>query len=586
MKAKRMVAMAISRRLAFGCAGLCAVLLSTAGCGTLGPRGGASAAGGPEIAHELLDQQFMRRGRMTLDAYEGEAATEKEASWAYLPPSAPVPDGLVRVQGGEAEGGGDSAARAAGRSGMQAERLETVAEEASTGGGGADVSSSLRPLPTVAIEEFQMARPVALGAFLTAMGKLADQNVFYSDKLTGDVQFELSSASTWDSLFRTLLRTHSLTYGWEGDILCVYSQEDLQRGLSLEQLREQQRSVESARLRVEPLQLCTIRIRYADAKSIRDQLEPLLTRQLGESGMARGSVQVDAGNNAVVINAVEEDIRKMMALVDRLDRSVAQVLIEAHIVEANRDTARQLGIQWGGAYSGVRDGVLYATTAGGNPDGFMADFPAELTGAGFTIGGTVDWLAGSQMLNAQLSALEEKGQLHILSSPSITTLDNQMAFIESGKEVPYRVLTGTGDARDFTTEWKKALLRLEVTPSVIDQGLIKLKINTTKDELDDTVTVDGLPRVITKRAETTLILRNGQTTVIGGLSRQYERDSRSGIPFLGRIPLLGALFRSSDVGTSLEDLLIFITPRMLSDHESMRADEARAGTARVGVIRE
>jgi len=430
-----------------------------------------------------------------------------------------------------------------------------------------------RPLPTMPINSLSMNESVDVSSFLRALARQADQNIFFSENVKGAVRFRLNSASTWDKVFLATLRVHGLTYAWEGDIIRVMAKSDLQQDLEMEEIQERREAVENAKKRVEPLIVQTVRIRFSDARKLRNHLEMLLTRNDSNNNSAgsnerRGSVTVDVDNNTIVMNAIADDISKMMKLINRLDRATSQILIEANIVEANKETARELGVQWGGMYSAVGGNNLYSANAGANPAGMAANFPASFvpgTESGLTLGFIAQRLGQDQLLKLQLSALEKEGLLNILSSPSITTLDNQMAYIESGKEVPYQVVSGTGESKDLTTEWKKALLRLEVTPNVIDNELLKLKITTNKDELDESVTSQsGLPRIITKKAETTLVLYDGQTTVIGGLTKEVSRDTESGIPFLRSIPLLGYLFKGRGTGSTMEDLLIFITPHILS----------------------
>jgi type IV pilus assembly protein PilQ len=163
------------------------------------------------------------------------------------------------------------------------------------------------------------------------------------------------------------------------------------------------------------------------------------------------------------------------------------------------------------------------------------------------------------LLSAQLSALQDKGMLNILSSPSITTLDNQTAFIESGEDIPFQ----TVEDGEVNVEFKKAVLSLKVTPHVIDNRTLKMYINVHKDEADFTRQVLGNPTILTRNAETNIIQLNGQTIVIGGLSEETSARSDTGVPFLEDIPGLGYLFKRKSTDDRLEDLLIFITPHIL-----------------------
>jgi type IV pilus assembly protein PilQ len=193
--------------------------------------------------------------------------------------------------------------------------------------------------------------------------------------------------------------------------------------------------------------------------------------------------------------------------------------------------------------------------------GWAVNFPAALTsGAGLTLGMAIEEV-GSHLLAVQLSALQEEGELNILSSPSITTLDNQSALIESGEEVPFQ----TVENGEVKIQFKKAVLSLEVTPHVIEGKTLKLNIVTSKDELDFGRTVLGNPTIITKRAETNVIVYDGQTTVIGGLNKETRNDVESGVPGMQDIPLLGYLFKGSSRSSKMEDVLIFITPHILGE---------------------
>jgi type IV pilus assembly protein PilQ len=267
----------------------------------------------------------------------------------------------------------------------------------------------------------------------------------------------------------------------------------------------------------------------------------------------------------------------ILAVIGRLDRPTPQVLIEAYIVEANKDVARELGIKWGGAYYG-KSGDKRAIVSGKQgetaspPDasidvtsGTVVDLAAQsLSGFDPTTLGLIYTRLGEYLLSAELSALQQQGKLHILSSPSITTLDNQNAYIESGQDVPYQSV----EDGEVKVEYKKAVLRLDVTPHVIDGETLKMIIKVNKDEPDFSRTVLGNPTIITKKAETNVIQNDGQTIVIGGLSKESSRRNNTGTPFLEDIPGLGYLFKRKGSADQMEELLIFITPHILKPRAS------------------
>ena len=158
-------------------------------------------------------------------------------------------------------------------------------------------------------------------------------------------------------------------------------------------------------------------------------------------------------------------------------------------------------------------------------------------------------------------ALEEEGKLNIISKPSITTLDHRKAIIKSGKEVPFQTVISD----DINIEWKEAVIKLEVTPHIINDNIIRLEIVTHKDELDFNDNVNGNPTIITKNAQTTVMLLDGQTTVIGGLNKEKTSGGENGVPGLKDVPGLGWLFKSTKDSNEMEELLIFITPHILKE---------------------
>jgi len=419
-------------------------------------------------------------------------------------------------------------------------------------------------------------------AVLRALARAVDQNIMINESVRGRIDVSLKAVS-WDQAFRSILRTYGLTYLWEGNIIRVVTIEDKNR--ELEQLETDQRiRAKEKELQIaQPLITQIIEIEYANAEGLRENLERFLTRR--EEDKLVGSVMVDKHTNSLIIQAVRSDLEQMLPLIEALDRPTPQILIEAHIVEATKDAARSLGVQWGGLYNTSIGSYDYWNTAGDianptgsgvtpgsgesvNPEsGTMGNFPANISAtdvAGNLLGLNLGFLLESSsgnILSVQLQALEEEGQLNILSSPNITTSDNQDAFIESGRDVPYQSV----DDGQVSIEYKKAVLRLEVTPHVIDNETIKMAIFVTKDDVDFSNAVGNNPLIITKRANTDVILFDGQTTVIGGLNKELTSDGDYGIPYLKDIPGLGYLFKGTNKNKAMEELLIFVTPHILSE---------------------
>ena len=419
-----------------------------------------------------------------------------------------------------------------------------------------------RLLPTTPVT--MKMHDIDVTVLLRALAKAADQNIMINEKVKGKANININRAP-WDQVFKGLLRTHGLTYSWEGDILRIMTLEDMEQDIKRESRKKDFKLVA-------PIVTRVVKINYADAAKLKTNLEKFLS--LNVEGKPIGSIMVDDHTNSLIIQAIQTDIGDILPIIAELDRPTPQILIEAHIVEATKDTARDLGIQWGGLYRPggnhwLTPGASGSGTTGdtiGTPvdptSGFMTNFPAAgVTGdLGMTIG-FVSQNIGRYILNVQLSALQKEGKLNILSNPSITTLDNQKAIIESGKEVPYQ----TVEDKEVKIEYKKAVLSLEVTPQVIDGKTLKMKIFTKKDELDFANAVQGQPAINTKKAETNVLLFDGQTTVIGGLSKETTSKGESGVPAVMDTPLFGWLFKSDSKSTAMEDLLIFITPHILQE---------------------
>ncbi|PTN37524.1 secretin N-terminal domain-containing protein [Desulfonatronum sp. SC1] len=452
-----------------------------------------------------------------------------------------------------------------------------------------------RPLPTNIIGTFQVQN-TSVAQMLMLLGRSANVNMVLSPgvhELEG-VSFKFENVS-WDNAFRGLLRSHGLTYFWEGDVLQVYSRSDIDNDIELmEKLRKHQ-AMTAEKGRRDPLVTSIIRLRYitgnvSQGKSaggsaaeagvgIRDRLLPFLSKE--EDGTPRGSINFDPDTNSLVVHATHKDTNKVVRLLEHLDQPRPQVHIKAHIVETTKDTARDLGIQWGGRRAGLNAGQPWMVApgvgrpAGGFPGegpaptfdigqgsgGMAGNFPANLaeTASGLALGFV---MGGANYLEAQLTALQQDRKLNILSSPSITTLDNLMAYTENGEKVPFVTRDKDGD---LTVQFEDAVLRLEITPNVIDKDQLRLGILVKKDEVDDTRRVMENPYIIKKETATSLVAASGETVVISGLTKEDARSRLEGVPGLMDIPGLGGLFRRDLQGQRMEEVLIFITATILPE---------------------
>jgi type IV pilus assembly protein PilQ len=418
-------------------------------------------------------------------------------------------------------------------------------------------------------------RQADLKAVLRAMAKAVNYNILVKNDLKGEVNVDFRSVP-WDQAFTGLLKTHGLTYVWEGSIIRVMTIEDIEHELKQ---KVQMREIHWVEPLIDPV---VIKIDYADPKKLEKTLESFLTKD--KDGKTQGSVILDEHSNSLVISASAHDLARMIPVIEKLDKSTPQILIKANIVETSKSVARDLGIKWGGYRSGTLGGSENLIVTGGKgvptggigSKGFGVDFPAGSAGAAIldaTTGplGTLGLMFGTiggNLLELELQALQKDSKINIVSSPSITTLDNQKAFTENGRKVPFVTMqpsTTPGTPPTQTVTFQDAVMRLEITPHVIDGKNLKMKILVSKDELDfsQAANMYGNPIIVKKHTETTLIVKDGETIVISGLTKETSDSGTAGWPWLKDVPVLGWTFKADSRSRDMEEVLIFITPHIL-----------------------
>ncbi len=423
-------------------------------------------------------------------------------------------------------------------------------------------------------------RQAELKAVLRALAKSVDYNLLVKNDLKGEVSVDFRSVP-WDRAFTGLLKTHGLSYVWEGNVIRVMTIDDMEQELKQ---KVQMRDIQW----VEPLMSpVVIKVDYADPEKLVKTLQEFLTKD--KDGKPRGSVKLDEHSHSIVISANSQDLSRMIPIIEKIDRPTTQVLIKANIVETTKNVARDLGVMWGGLYKGNLGNKNIYITPGGNTgsttadplagsyaptlgskgisgQGFAGNFPISNISSSAAAGslGLIYGVIGSSLLEVQLQALQKDNQLNILSSPSITTLDNQKAFTENGERVPYVTREVDSSGRETrTVRFEDVVLRLEITPHVIDGKNLKMNILVKKDEVDSLRNVEGNPYIIKKQTQTVLIVQDGETIVISGLTKQRRADGNTGWPLLKNIPVLGWLFKADSKSESMEEVLIFITPHIL-----------------------
>ena len=455
-----------------------------------------------------------------------------------------------------------------------------------------------RPLPAIPVT--LKLHNVDVGVALRALAAAANVNIMLSPGVSGTVSLNVQK-SPWRDVFQGLLRANGLQYRWQGNILQVLTAVEKQKEINLQTLDNQLSQQETIARQNAPLTVSVVNVRYAEAKALQQSLTKFLTASsTGQTSAGQAPViEVDEHNNALIIQSTDADQQRIIRLVDNLDRPRSQVHLKAYIIEATKETARELGMQWGGVWrsgsfnrgnnawvgsgsvagtqgtdprSGGLTGTDTSTTGlGGVPYGLnYSDVATNSYGALGLMFGRI----GGNILETQLNLMEKDGKINILSSPSITTLDNKMAYTENGEKVPY---VSTSTMGDREVKFEEAVLRLEMTPNVIDGDNLKLKVLVKKDEVDTSRTVDGNPFIIKKQTETTLIMRNGETVVISGLTKEKLTNTNAGVPGLKNLPGAKYIFGHESKSDSMEEVLIFITPEILPTRQAAGLRPATGG---------
>ncbi len=377
--------------------------------------------------------------------------------------------------------------------------------------------------------------------------EVSGKNFAIDKDVTGKVTMTLDKPVPWDQVLDLVLRMNQLGMAKEGDIVRIATLETLKKedDLRKAKLEALKKAREDAKA-LEPLITRYFPVSYSNAKNdVQPHVEKIIT-----SG--RGSVSVDEKNNQVIVTDTAAVVRQAEQIISRIDKVTSQVVIEARVVEVTDNFSKELGITWNMSYGpGVIPGLDWSSTT----DAAM-NFPSQSTS---NIGISFSRLSGVPfVLNARLNALETTGNGRVLSSPKILTLDNKKAKIKQGFEVGYLERDSSGGS---SVKFKNVDLLLEVTPHVTPDDRVSLIIYITKNDISDIV--NGVPSVASNEAQTELLVNDGDTVVIGGIIKKTESLGEDAFPGLSKIPLLGWAFKNRTEKSQSNELLIFITPRIV-----------------------
>lgn len=371
-------------------------------------------------------------------------------------------------------------------------------------------------------------------------------NIVIDPSIQGTVDVSLHDVP-WDQALDIILRANKLGYAVEGNIVRIVPLN------VLAQEQEERRKLSDAQALAGELRTMTVPVSYAKAQD----LVAVITRS---TLSARGDVQVDARTNTLIIRDLPDRVTNASELVRTLDRPQPQVEIEARIVQLNRNSARDLGISWG--FNGKVDPSLGTSTGLAFPSrvGLTSSTGAVDAASPSAVGLALGSINGALNLDVNLRALESEGKGRILSTPRVATQNNVEAEITQGSQIPIQVAANN----TVTVTFKDAALTLRVTPQITasDTVILRIFVEKASPNYSQTSSAQPIPSIDTQRAVTTVLMDDGETTVIGGIYTRTESETQLRTPILHRVPLLGWLFKTNTTDDTSDELLIFITPRI------------------------
>lgn len=385
-------------------------------------------------------------------------------------------------------------------------------------------------------------------------------NLVTTDTVTGNVTISLSGVP-WDQALEMILKIKGLDKRMEGNILLIAPSEEL-TARETQQLQSKQQVAELA-----PLVSENIQINYAKAT----EMSTILKSGEGSILSPRGSVTVDERTNTLLIRDTQASIDEAKNMVRVLDIPIRQVLIESRMVTVRDNFDEQLGVRWGFSDQQGDDGVSGSlegadTIAGGNIPSITDRLNVNLPVANPAgrIGLQIASLVDGTILDLELSAMETENKGEIIASPRITVANQREAYIEQGTEIPYVQATSSGAT---SVEFKKAVLSLTVTPHITPDNRVILDLVITQDTRGDTVSTSTGPAIAidTQEISTQVLVENGETIVLGGIFQHTSTDDVNKVPLLGDLPFVGNLFKNSTRIDEKRELLIFVTPKILTN---------------------
>jgi len=434
---------------------------------------------------------------------------------------------------------------------------------------------------------------IEVRALLQVIADFTNFNVVTSDTVTGNVTLRLKDVP-WDQALDIILQAKNLGLRKSGNVILIAPKDELNAKEKIE-LEAKKQIAE-----LEPLRTQAFQLNYAKVQDIANGLTGSSTGTSGSSGgqtrilSTRGAVVFETRTNQLFVTDIPSKLEEVQALIAKIDIPVRQVLIESRLVIADEEFGRSLGVRLGAADLRLAKGGIPGSPIGGGDarigvggnmnaigaqtgqtpvgsatftDTQFVNLPA--TGAnGFnpaTFALSLFNEGLTRFINLEVSALEADGKGKVVSSPRVITADQQKALIEQGEELPYQVATSSGAT---SLQFRKANLKLEVTPQITPEGNVILDVDITKDSVGRATTAGFA--INTKHVKTQVLVENGGTVVIGGIFEQQDREDITKVPWLGDVPYLGNLFKTRTTSSAKTELLIFLTPKLITERTAAR----------------
>lgn len=396
---------------------------------------------------------------------------------------------------------------------------------------------------------------------LQLIADFTDLNLVASDTVQGNITLRLQNVP-WDQALDLVLKTKGLDKRKVGNVLLVAPADEI-AARERQELESQKQIAELA-----PLKRELIQVNYAKAADIAKLFQSVTaSADSGAENVERGSITVDDRTNSIIAYQTDEKLDELRRIVAQLDIPVRQVMIEARIVEANVDYDKELGVNWKGARigdnnwvtgGGISDGGRPSTDSMAGALGTFVDMGSQNASSSIGIG----FITDNTVLDLELSAMEKTGNGEVVSQPKVVTSDKETAKILKGAEIPYQEASSSGAT---STSFKEAALSLEVTPQITPDNRIIMEVKVTKDEPDFANALNGVPPIKKNEVNAKVLVMDGETIVIGGVFSNTQTKATDKVPFLGDLPYLGRLFKRDVVQDSKNELLVFLTPRIMNN---------------------